>query len=59
MNKRLLILLACPKCKGKLEYQAASKEMFCRHDQLAFPVRKSVPVLLEMDARKIEAYDNQ
>jgi len=59
VNKRLQTLLVCPKCKAKLEYQAANKEMFCRHDQLAFPVRKNVPVLLEMDARKTEARNNQ
>ena len=59
MHKRLMPLLVCPKCKGKLEYQAATKEMLCQHDQLAFPVRNSVPVLLEMDARRIEIRDNQ
>ncbi len=59
MHKRLQVLLVCPKCKGKLEYLSASKEMLCRHDQLAFPVRKGVPVLLEMDARKTEACNNQ
>lgn len=59
MHKRLQVLLVCPKCKGKLEYQAATREMLCRHDQLAFPVRKNVPVLLEMDARKTEPYTNQ
>ncbi len=59
MRKRLLSLLACPKCKHKLEYQASTKEVLCQHDELAFPVRNGVPVLLEMDARKIKNNDNQ
>ena len=50
-----MTLLACPKCKGKLEYRAGTKEMFCQKDQLTFPVRKGVPVLLEMDAKKLQS----
>jgi uncharacterized protein YbaR (Trm112 family) len=59
MHKRLLSLLVCPKCKGKLEYHARKGEMHCQHDGLAFPVREGVPVLLEMDARKIETSDKR
>ena len=54
MNKKLISLLACPKCKGELRYSRRSKELWCLHDRLAYPVRRSVPVLLEMDARPLE-----
>jgi uncharacterized protein YbaR (Trm112 family) len=57
MNKKLLALLACPRCKGRLEYHRRSSELWCLRDRLAFPVRDKVPVLLEMDARKLEAAD--
>jgi uncharacterized protein YbaR (Trm112 family) len=54
MHKRLANLLVCPKCKGSLQYQAGTKELVCTNDLIAFPVRKGVPILLEMDARKLE-----
>ncbi len=53
MNKKLLALLVCPRCKGKLEYHKIHKELVCLHDRLAFPIRNNIPVLLEMDARQL------
>jgi len=53
MNKKLLNILVCPLCKGKLQYNKKNTELECDHDKLAFPVRNGVPVLLEMDARKL------
>lgn len=55
MRKRLISLLVCPICKGQLNYQSATQEMICRTDKIAFPVRNGVPVLLEMDARRLDA----
>lgn len=52
MRKQLKPLLVCPKCKGKLKYQPATNEMVCEVDQLAYPIRKNVPILLEVDAGK-------
>jgi len=53
MNKKLLNILVCPLCKGKLQYNKKNSELECSHDKLAFPVRNGVPVLLEMDTRKL------
>ena len=53
MNKKLMQLLVCPVCKGKLEYVKKKNEMICRRDGLAYPIRLGVPVLLEVDSRKI------
>ena len=54
MNKKLLKILVCPKCKGELRYNRKTDELECHHDRLVFPVRNGVPVLLEMDARPLE-----
>ncbi len=54
MNKKLLQILVCPKCRGELRYNRTNGELECHRDRLAFPVRNGVPVLLEMDARPIE-----
>ena len=51
MDKRLLDILVCPLCKGKLLLK--EKELICRFDRLAYPLRDGIPVMLEQDARLI------
>ncbi|MDN4016951.1 Trm112 family protein [Zwartia panacis] len=51
MQTRLLDLLVCPLCKGRLHLNAEHTELVCRADRLAFPVRDGVPVMLEAEAR--------
>lgn len=53
MDKKLLNILACPLCKGKLIYQKEDKELICLLDQLAFPIRDDIPVMLENEARLV------
>ena len=53
MDDRLLEILVCPVCKGRLQWQRSSSELLCRADRLAFPVRAGVPVMLEEDARSV------
>ncbi len=51
MDKRLLELLVCPLCKGKLLFK--NKELICKFDRLAFPIKDEIPVMLEQEARLI------
>ncbi len=51
MDKKLLEILVCPLCKGKLLHK--HDEFICRFDRLAYPIRDGIPVMLETDARKI------
>lgn len=59
METRLLNLLVCPICKGPLEHlrppQQATVELVCHADGLAFPVRDGIPVMLEAEARSLDA----
>lgn len=55
MDKKLLDILVCPLCKGKLEYKKEQKELICKADRLAFPIEDGIPVMLEDEARKLEA----
>jgi uncharacterized protein YbaR (Trm112 family) len=59
METRLLDLLVCPVCKGPLEHlrppTQADQELVCRADGLAFPVRDGIPVMLESEARSLDA----
>lgn len=58
METRLLDLLVCPLCKGRLYVNALRTELICRGDRLGFPVRDGVPVMLEDQARSLNAGDD-
>ena len=53
MDKKLLAILACPVCKGNLEYDRERQELICRTDGMAFPIRDGIPVMLEREARTL------
>lgn len=55
VDARTLAILACPLCKGKLVWLAESKELVCRADKLAYPVRDDIPMLLSSAAREVSA----
>lgn len=48
--------MACPVCKGPLQYLRAEQLLVCRFDRLAYPIRDGVPVMLE-EARQLSADD--
>jgi uncharacterized protein YbaR (Trm112 family) len=51
VDPRLLEILVCPLCKGKLVHRGG--ELICKADRLAFPVKDAIPVMLEEEARKL------
>ena len=55
MDSKLLDILVCPVCKGKLYYDKGASELICRVDRLAYPIRDDIPVMLEEEARKLAA----
>lgn len=57
MDSKLLDILACPVCKGPLQYAKPQQLLICRADRLAFPVRDGIPVMLEEEARRLEPHD--
>lgn len=46
-DKKLLDIVACPVCKGKLDYDKANDQLVCKADKLAYPITEGIPVLLE------------
>ncbi|MCJ8294295.1 MAG: Trm112 family protein [Colwellia sp.] len=54
-DTKLMEILACPVCKGKLDYDKAAKELICHFDRLAYRIDKDIPVLLEGEAREIQS----
>lgn len=59
MDRKLLDILVCPVCKSKLVYKRDEKELICKADRLAYPIRDEIPVMLEDEARRLslEEYD--
>ncbi len=55
MDSKLLDILVCPVCKGKLYFSKEASELICRVDRLAYPIRDDIPVMLEEEARKLAA----
>jgi len=55
MDAKLLEILVCPLCKGPLVYRKAEKELICKADRLAYPIRDGIPVMLEEEARELKA----
>lgn len=52
-DQKLMEILACPVCKGKLDYKKDQQELWCNFDRLAYAIKNDIPVLLESEARRI------
>ncbi len=57
MDTRLLDILACPVCKGPLQYRREAGVLVCRLDRLAYPIRDDVPIMLEEEAKQLASDD--
>jgi uncharacterized protein YbaR (Trm112 family) len=55
VDKNLLSILVCPVSKAPLEYNKDKQELVCRASGLAYPIRDGIPVMLESEARQLEA----
>jgi uncharacterized protein YbaR (Trm112 family) len=56
-DKKILEIVACPSCKGKLILTVLPKQneqvLVCRFDRLAYAIKDNIPVLLENEAREL------
>lgn len=55
MDARLLEILVCPVCKGPLVYKKAASELVCKPCRLAYQIKDDIPVMLEPEARRLDA----
>ena len=53
MDRKLLDILVCPVCKGRLIYSKESSELICKADRLAYPIRDDIPVMLVEEAERL------
>lgn len=55
VNPRLLEVLICPVTGGPLVFDREACELVSKKAKLAFPIRDGLPILLESEARDLEA----
>lgn len=53
LDPKLLEILACPKCRGRLESKADGSALLCRACRLAYPIADEIPNLIAEDAQPL------
>lgn len=46
INKELLDILACPKCKGNVHLNEKEDGIICDSCKLMYPIRDDIPIML-------------
>jgi uncharacterized protein YbaR (Trm112 family) len=54
INKELLDILACPKCKGNVHLNEKEDGIICDSCKLMYPIKDDIPVMLIDEAIPIE-----
>jgi uncharacterized protein YbaR (Trm112 family) len=53
IDQELLHILACPVCKGSLEYDRDREKLICRSCKLMFRIDDDIPVMLVDEAERL------
>lgn len=55
LDEKLLQILACPKCKGELDYRTDPEEvLICHSCNLVYEVRDNIPIMLVDEAEPLK-----
>jgi uncharacterized protein len=46
VNKKWWEILACPKCKGQLEFNSKRQRFICQKCRLKYKIKDDIPILL-------------
>ena len=55
LKPELLEILACPQCKGDLEYREAEAALLCHACKLRYRIEDDIPIMLIEEATSFEA----
>jgi uncharacterized protein YbaR (Trm112 family) len=53
IDKELLAILACPKCKGDIKLTDKGDGLVCQACRLMYPIKDDIPVMLIDEAVKL------
>ncbi|WP_029893479.1 Trm112 family protein [Desulfohalovibrio reitneri] len=59
LNKELLDILACPKCKGGLELTPEEDGLLCAACNVAYPVKDGIPIMLVDEAIPMDQWQRK
>jgi hypothetical protein len=54
IDKALLDILACPKCKNAVVLNKAKDKLLCRECGIVYPIKDDIPVMLVDEAKEIK-----
>ncbi|MBD3169606.1 MAG: Trm112 family protein [candidate division Zixibacteria bacterium] len=52
LSEELLKILACPACKGKLEYDSKEQKLICEACRLKYRIEEQIPIMLVEEAER-------
>jgi uncharacterized protein len=53
LNKKLLEILICPQCRGKVRHDEKLNSIICDKCKLLYEIKDDIPVMLVEEAKKI------
>lgn len=54
VDRRMLEAMVCPLTHAPLTYDAETHELISKAAHLAYPIRNGIPIMLEVEARKLD-----
>ena len=54
IDKELLDILVCPKCKGDLEISAKEDSLICKACKIQYPIKDDIPIMLIDEALPLD-----
>ena len=54
IDKDLLDILVCPRCKGRLRLDEEKNMLVCDRCRLGYPIKDDIPIMLVDEAIKLE-----
>ncbi len=55
INKELLDILCCPKCKGAIVLNKAGDGLICNACKVVYPIKEDIPIMLIDEALPLAA----
>jgi len=52
IDQQLLDILACPKCKGELQYEESAEKLTCDQCRLKYRIEEDIPIMLIDEAEE-------
>lgn len=59
MDHKLLDILVCPICKGRLQMAPDKTGLICRADRLVYPIEDGIPIMVEAQAAPFDETSGQ